>query len=88
MVHMVTAGARGTPRPRGPQWVSAPEIKTDRRPIQHSFIHIHGWLHFYTCASPRMFIFTKRFPLTPIRIHNHSQLGGITHTDVRVNGLS
>ena len=35
-----------------------------------------------------MFIFTKRFPVTPTRNHNHPQLGCITPTDGRVKGVS
>ena len=36
----------------------------------------------------RMFIFTKRFPVTPTRNHDHPQLGGMTLTDGRVKGVS
>ena len=37
---------------------------------------------------PRMFIFTKGFPVAPTRNHDHPQLGCITPTDGRVNGVS
>ena len=36
----------------------------------------------------RMFIFTKRFSVTPTRNHDHHQLGCITPTDGRVKGVS
>ena len=35
-----------------------------------------------------MFIFTKRFPVTPTRNHNHPQLRCITPTVGRVNDVS
>ena len=38
--------------------------------------------------APGMFIFTKRFSVTPTRNHDHSQLVDITPTDDRVKGVS
>ena len=35
-----------------------------------------------------MFIFTKRFSVTPTRNHDHPQLVGITPTDDRVKAVS
>ena len=46
------------------------------------------WLSLRVVAFPppaRMFIFTKRFSVTPTRNHDHPQLGCITPTDGRVN---
>ena len=38
--------------------------------------------------APGMFIFTKRFSVTPTRNHDHPQLVGITPIDDRVKGVS
>ena len=39
-------------------------------------------------CAPRMFIFAKRFSVTPTRNHYHHQLGCITSTDGRVKCVS
>ena len=51
------------------------------------FVRFGEWVVAFLFRT-RMFIFTKRFPVTPTRNHNHSQLGYITPIDGRVKDVS
>ena len=76
-----------------------PELQSGSKAVYLCYTR-YGWLqHFYTLrpvaravarARKRgnMFIFAKRFPVTPTRNYNHSQLGYITPTDGRVKDVS
>ena len=77
---MADASPRVCGVPRAPSELREERVPGDTRTTS-------GWLCTFLFRT-RMFIFTKRFSVTHTRSHDHHQLGFITPTDDRVNGVS